>query len=65
MGRPWYDENGVKQPQMKRWTKFCSYCRREFESNRDDARTCSPACRTALHRRERRKRMGQARAEAV
>ena len=57
MGLPYYDENGVKQPQMMRWTKRCAYCLQGFESNRDDAQTCSNRCRTALHRQERRKRI--------
>ena len=61
MGRPYFDENGVKQPQMKRWTRICAYCRQTFESNRDDAQTCSGSCRTAYHRQERRKRIQAAR----
>lgn len=50
MGRPYYDENGIRQPQLRRWTKLCEYCGQAFESNRDDAKTCSGSCRTALHR---------------
>ena len=57
MSRPKFDENGVKQPQMKRWNKICASCRQPFESNRDDAFTCSGSCRTAHHRQERRKRI--------
>ena len=57
MGRPYYDDTGVKQPQIKRWSKRCGYCLQPFESNRDDAFTCSTRCRTALHRQERRKQV--------
>ena len=57
MGRPWYDEHGKKVPQMMRHTRRCLYCLERFESNRDDAKTCSNRCRTALHRRERRSQL--------
>ena len=50
MGRPYFDDQGVKQPQRMRWHKACAYCGTAFESNRDDAVTCSGRCRTALHR---------------
>jgi hypothetical protein len=32
-------------------SKICPICRRAFLSRRADAKTCSPKCRTALHRR--------------
>ena len=60
MGSPSFDDNGDKMPQWMRWTKRCAYCQNEFEANRDDAQTCSPAHRTALHRREKRKRIAAA-----
>ena len=60
MGIPSFDDNGDKMPQRMRWTKRCAYCQNEFEANRDDAQTCSPAHRIALHRREKRKRIASA-----
>ena len=58
MARPSFDDNGVQQPQGMRWDKTCRNCQESFQSNRDDAQTCSTRCRTALHRRERRERIG-------
>ena len=60
MGSPSFDDNGDKMPQWMRWTKRCAYCQNEFKANRDDAQTCSPAHRIALHRREKRKRIAAA-----
>ncbi len=43
---------------MSRWyyhQKECEYCNEEFEANRYDARFCSSKCRTAHHRREKRR----------
>ena len=50
MTLPYYGENGVNQPQRMRWTKRLAHCPGSFESNRDDAATCSPRRRTALRR---------------
>ena len=32
--------------------KVCANCQQAFESKRSDARTCGPACRTALSRKK-------------
>lgn len=33
--------------------KRCTHCRKQFLAKRNDATTCSPMCRTALHRKRR------------
>ncbi len=38
----------------------CEYCGEEFESSRQDARFCSSKCRTAHHRREKRREQAAA-----
>jgi hypothetical protein len=42
-----------EQRQAKREVRRCEYCAEEFEPTRADAKTCSIACRVALHRLKR------------
>jgi hypothetical protein len=40
----------VRHQKRVLYTRDCEYCAQEFDSYRADARTCSAACRVALHR---------------
>ena len=42
-----------EQRHAKREVRRCEYCAEEFEPTRADAKTCSSACRVALHRLKR------------
>lgn len=50
---PYHEGGGIKAKVFRRVfdTKICANCRRTFISARADAVTCSPKCRTALHRK--------------
>jgi len=37
-------------PVRKKWIILCRYCKKTFYASRPDAKTCSNAHRTALHR---------------
>jgi hypothetical protein len=39
--------------------KDCEYCGKDFEASRQDARFCGSSCRTANHRREKRREAAQ------
>jgi hypothetical protein len=51
---PYREGGGLKQriTSTAFETKICQHCRRAFLSRRADAKTCSPRCRTALHRKQ-------------
>jgi hypothetical protein len=51
---PYTEGGGLKQRVMKAVleTIICQNCRRAFLSRRRDAKTCSPRCRTAMHRKK-------------
>ena len=34
-----------KEPRTANYLQLCDYCKREFKSNRKDAKFCSPLCR--------------------
>jgi hypothetical protein len=50
---PYTEGGGPKDRVLKAVfeTKICQNCRRAFLARRRDAKTCSPKCRTALHRK--------------